>query len=80
LSQREKRIAKLRARPPEADFDDVRAVLEDFGWVLGRQSGSHLTFTKANERILPIPLTGGRRVKRRYLDIICERLGLDELE
>ncbi len=52
-------------------------MLEEFGWVLDRTSGSHHTFTKAHE--YPIVVTvHDKRVKRGYLDEICERLGLDE--
>jgi predicted RNA binding protein YcfA (HicA-like mRNA interferase family) len=79
VTRREKLIAKIVARPPEADADDVRALLEDFGWRFARQAGSHMTFAKAGERSLTIPLVRGRRVRRVYLDIICERLGLDNL-
>ncbi len=31
MSKREKLIARIRAQPPEADFDDVRCLLEHFG-------------------------------------------------
>jgi predicted RNA binding protein YcfA (HicA-like mRNA interferase family) len=79
VTRREKLIAKIVARPPEADADDVRAVLEDFGWTFRHQTGSHMTFAKPGERSLSIPLVSGRRVKRIYLDQICQRLGLDDL-
>jgi len=78
LTQRRKLIDRIRARPPEADFDDVRKLLEEFGWSLARTSGSHMHFTKEGERTITVPLVKGRRVKRTYLDIICERLGLDQ--
>ncbi len=74
----DKLIERIRARPPEADFTDVRQVLVAFGWVLDRERGSHAYFTKPGERALSIPRVGGRRVKRTYLDLICERLGLDD--
>ena len=67
----------MRRRPPEADFADVRTLLEAFGWTLARESGSHVSFTKAGEGTLVIPRKGGQKVKRVYLDLICERLGLD---
>jgi predicted RNA binding protein YcfA (HicA-like mRNA interferase family) len=77
MSRREKLIARIRARPPEADFSDVRALLEDFGWRMDRESGSHVTFVKPGEFPFTIPKVGGRRVKRTYLTQLCERLGLD---
>lgn len=33
---REKLIERIRARPVEADFSDVEALLEMFGWSLDR--------------------------------------------
>lgn len=78
MTRREKLIAKIVARPPEADDDDVRALLEQFGWTFQRQTGSHMMFTKPNEQRMSIPLVSGRRVKRVYLDAICKRLGLDQ--
>ena len=77
MSQRDKLIARIVARPPIADFYDVRRVLELFGWEQARQSGSHVSFVKAGERPIIIPLQSGRKVKRVYLDQICERLRLD---
>lgn len=78
MGRRDKLIARIRARPPEADFGDVQAVLEYFGWTLDRESGSHATFTKRGEFPLTVPKVGGRKVKRTYLTILCERLGLDD--
>ncbi len=77
MSRRDKLIARVCARPPEADFSDVRALLEEFGWQLGRERGSHVTFVKAGEFPITVPKSGGRKVKRVYLDMICQRLGLD---
>lgn len=78
MTRREKLIAKIRARPVEADYDDVKAVLELFGWERQRESGSHVTFVKAGEYPITVPKVGGRTVKRVYLVQICERLGLDD--
>ncbi|HEY8596868.1 MAG TPA: type II toxin-antitoxin system HicA family toxin [Thermomicrobiales bacterium] len=78
MSRREKLIARIRARPPEADFGDVQAVLGYFGWTLDRESGGHATFTKRGEFPLTVPKVGGRKVKRVYLTMLCERLGLDD--
>jgi predicted RNA binding protein YcfA (HicA-like mRNA interferase family) len=64
--------------PPEADFSDVQALLEEFGWTLARERGSHVIFSKPGERPITIPRAGGRKVKRAYLDLICAHLGLDD--
>jgi len=78
MSQIEKLIARMRARPPEADFDDVRRLLEAFGWTLDRIRGSHCHFVKTGEPPLTIPKHGGQKVKRTYVVLICQRLGLDD--
>lgn len=78
MGQFEKAVERLKARPPEADINDVERVLEGFGWTRIRQRGSHVIFRKPGERTQVIPLVGGRRVKRPYLDEICRRLGLDD--
>lgn len=77
MSQRDRLVARIRARPPEADCGDVRALLEEFGWTLRRERGSHVTFVKPGERSIVVPKVGGRRGKRTYLAMLCERLGLD---
>ena len=78
MTRRDKLIERIRARPPEADFSDVRRLLEAFGWVLAREKGSHVHFTKPGERTITVPRISGRRVARTYLDIILDRLGLDD--
>jgi len=80
MTQLEKLIRRLTARPPDARFEDVRRVLEAHGWSLARQSGSHCTFSKPGEPPVVIPLVAGRSVKRPYLDRICDLLGLDDPE
>ncbi|MCC7367231.1 MAG: type II toxin-antitoxin system HicA family toxin [Chloroflexi bacterium] len=55
----------------------MRRLLLDFGWQEARQEGSHVSFTKAGEGTITVPILDGRRVKRVYLGMICERLGLD---
>lgn len=78
MSQLEKLKDKIRARPPEARFDDVRKLLEAFGYEAQRQRGSHVVFTKPLARSITVPIVGGRKVKRTYLVKLCELLGLDD--
>ncbi len=78
MSQIEKLIERIRARPPQADFEDVCKLLEAFGWKLARERGSHAMFTKEGESTITVPKVHGRKVKRTYLDLIIERLGLDD--
>ena len=78
MTQLEKLIEQIRARPPRARFSDVRQLLEATGWELARERGSHAVFVKEGGRSLPVPKDGGRWVNRVYLDQICDRLGLDK--
>ena len=78
VTQRNKLIEQIRARPPEASFSDVRRLLEAYGWVLKRRKGSHFHFTKEGERTQTVPVVSGRYVKRYILDQVIDLLGLDE--
>jgi len=78
MGRLDKLIAKIRARPPEADFGGVRKLLEAYGWKLDRQGSSHCVFVKAGEPPISVPTGSGRRVKRTYLVHLCTRLGLDD--
>ncbi|WP_040667607.1 type II toxin-antitoxin system HicA family toxin [Nitrolancea hollandica] len=78
MSKREKLIDRIRARPPEADFNDVRCLLEYFGWSFDRIRRSHTMFVKEDEDPIVVPKRGGRKVERFYLNMIYERLGLDD--
>ncbi|MFN8558499.1 MAG: type II toxin-antitoxin system HicA family toxin [Dehalococcoidia bacterium] len=79
MTQLDKLISRVRARPAEANYTDVHRLLDGFGWTLANERGSHLTYRKQGERPLVVIKSGGRKVKRIYLDRICDRLGLDEL-
>ncbi len=78
MTRHDKLIERIRARPPEASYSDVKRLLEAYGWVLKPLKGSHAHFTKPGERTQTVPLVSGRFVKRYILDRIIERLGLDE--
>ena len=78
MSQRTKLIERLRARPTQAAFSDVKKVLEWFGYTEAGRDGSHVRFAKPGERSLIVTVVGGRWVKRYKVDEVCERLGLDE--
>lgn len=62
---------------PLASFDDVRSVIEMFGWKRASTKGSHARFLKPGERSITVPVHGGK-VNRVYLEQICIRLGLDD--
>lgn len=77
MTRRDKLVQRILLRPPTASFQDVRSLLQMYGWTHDRTKGSHSTFTKAGE--YPIVVTvHDKQVKRGYLDKICRELGLDE--
>ena len=79
MTQVEKLVAQLTARPVSAAVGDVRRVLDAYGWEFKRQSGSHLSFRRPGDpRVLTIATQNGRTVKRVYIEKVCEVLGLDE--
>ncbi len=78
MSGLEKSIARLKSGRTEADFNDVRRVLEAFGWRQARQAGSHGSFTRAGHPTVIVPLSNRFKVKRVYLDSICAILELTE--
>ena len=73
----EELIQRIVQRPAEASYSDVWRLLAVFGWEHASTRGSHARFTKPGERSLIIPVHSGK-VKRVYLDEVCERLNLDE--
>ncbi len=78
MTQREKLIAKMRARPVEADLEDVEKILELFGWVRQRQKGSHVSYgTPGVTEIFTLPVHHGK-VKQVYIKKLCILLRLDE--
>lgn len=52
--------------------------MEVHGWRSRGEEGSHCVFEKPGEYPITFLKKGGQTVKRRYLDMICERLGLDD--
>lgn len=81
MGTREKRLAKLRARPPRMRFDELATILtEDFDFVERKSSGgSHVIFKSPTYGTIPIPKDRGRWVKGVYLDQVCLMLGLDDI-
>jgi predicted RNA binding protein YcfA (HicA-like mRNA interferase family) len=78
VTELEKALARLRARPAVAEFADLRRVLEAHGWTQARQKGSHVSFTKRGHRSLVVPLAGGRKVKRAFVMQILDALELED--
>jgi predicted RNA binding protein YcfA (HicA-like mRNA interferase family) len=45
MSKREKRLARLRRNPNDVSFDQLRRVLEDYGFEYRQTEGSHYHFS-----------------------------------
>lgn len=73
-------VERICRRPPEARFRDVERLLVAFGWRKRLPMRKHWVFEKAGEFPITIPTVEGRIVKRRYLGMVCVRLGLDPAE
>ena len=76
MTQLETLIQRICSKPPDARFRDVQKLLEGCGWTLDRQKGSHVSFVKAGEQPITVPIRDGT-VGRVYLRDICSRLDLD---
>jgi predicted RNA binding protein YcfA (HicA-like mRNA interferase family) len=76
LTRLEKLLAKLRAEPPEMDFEEVRTLLVMLGCTCEapRGGGSHYKVKAPNRPVLTVPKHRGK-VKKRYLGMIREWLG-----
>jgi predicted RNA binding protein YcfA (HicA-like mRNA interferase family) len=77
VTRRERLVAKILGRPPEMDFDDVRWLLEEYGWEYRRERGSHVTFKKRGTGTVTIPKRRGRVVARPSIDMVIAKLGLE---
>lgn len=45
MSKRQKRLARIRQNPQNVSLDDLRRVLEDYGFEYKQTVGSHYTFS-----------------------------------
>lgn len=79
MDQFDKLVEQFLRKPPEVLFSDVIKVLEVFGYKERPSgSGSHRAFVKPGHRPKVIPTVKGRRVKRAYMRMIIDNLGLEE--
>jgi predicted RNA binding protein YcfA (HicA-like mRNA interferase family) len=68
MSKREKRLQRLRQNPKNVSFDELKQVLEDYGFEHVRTAGSHHTFiaqTAGYDWRLTIPFN--RPIKQAYV-------------
>ena len=77
MSKRKKRLEKLRQNPRDVSFDDLRKVLEDFGFELVRSKGSHFAFKHDQLKEIFVLPYRKPHVKTEYVEqflVIVEKL------
>lgn len=74
MSKKDKLLKKLLALPPEMRYEEVEAILTNFGFILVRSKGSHHQFRHPKGRQLTVPKRGGQRVTRTYLRQVASAL------
>jgi predicted RNA binding protein YcfA (HicA-like mRNA interferase family) len=78
MGKLEKLVEQFLNQPPEVRFEDVRYLLEAFGFEEKRSKGSHHSFRDSQGRKITIPKKGAQKVKRIYVQQIIELLNLEE--
>lgn len=78
MSKLEKLVQQFLKRPPEVRFEDVRYILEAFGFEEKRSKGSHHSFSDLQGRTITVPKKGGQKVKGVYVQKIVELLNLED--
>ena len=86
MSKRQKRLERIRQQPNNVSLDDLRRVLEDYGFEYKQTVGSHYTFSYvlgSQTKLFVVPFR--RPVKPVYvkralklIDQIIEEQGEDE--
>jgi predicted RNA binding protein YcfA (HicA-like mRNA interferase family) len=78
MSKFKKLVEQFLNRPTEVRFEDVRYILEAFGFEEKRSKGSHHSFRDSQGRTVIVPKQGGQKVKGVYIQQIVELLNLEE--
>lgn len=78
MSKLEKLVQQFLKKPPEVRFEDVRYILEAFGFEEKRSKGSHHSFCDLQGRTITVPKKGGQKVKGVYVQKVVELLNLED--
>ncbi len=79
MGKLEKLVEQFLNQPPEVRFEDVRYLLEAFGFEEKRSKGSPHSFRDPQGRKITIPKKGGQKVKRIYVQQIIELINYQPL-
>lgn len=74
MSQFDKLLARLRSLDKNMRFDEVKRILESFGYIMGAPSsgGSHRTFRKSGCQPITIPVD--EPIKRIYIIMVRDAI------
>lgn len=73
MSKRAKRLLKLQQNIKNASFDEVRVVLEDYGFQIDHISGSHHVFRGlVRQQVITLSIPFARPVKPPYIKKVLE--------
>ncbi len=80
-----KKVEKLLRFPPDFEYADVIAILQEFGFKLRNTKGSHNIFILTNPlpdinygaEMIVVPTVKGRKVKKTYLKKLAKLLDLE---
>ncbi len=73
-----KLVKLFLSEPVEVRFEEVRALLNAFGFEEVRSKGSHHIFRNSAGRTQVVPKKSGQKVKRAYVKEIVDLLNLEE--
>lgn len=73
-----KLVKLFLSKPINVRFEEVRALLNAFGFEEVRSKGSHHIFRNSEGRTQVVPKKGGQKVKRAYVGEIVDLLNLEE--
>jgi predicted RNA binding protein YcfA (HicA-like mRNA interferase family) len=78
MSRLKKLVEQFLKQPVEVRFEDVRYLLEAFGFEEKRSKGSHYSFRDSLGKIVTVPKKGEQKVKGVYVQQIVEMLNLQD--
>ena len=78
MAKLKKLVRKMLNAPAYLPLEEVRKVLEDFGYELVNQRGSHMSFMNGNGDQITLISIQGKRIARTYVKRVVGLLGLEE--
>lgn len=73
MSKKDKLIKAMKNNPKNILFEDIKKLLEDYGYVCHNSGGSHFVFRKENTVSIVIPYH--KPIKAIYVKHVLEILG-----